>query len=404
MDQRNSRTVNRIDYWRVVFTLLIMIFHFDDTYHLFPQVTGWYIAVEFFFLVSGYFLYDRFLRKGAKESALSYTVRRFCGIYPAYVIMFVVYYLILIPVMRPTFEDFAYHVLDSVPELLLMQGFGLGRGWNYVNNTTWYLSVMLVAGYFIYAMLRYRKELFLKVIGPLLVIACYAYLYRHNGSLDAVIPVEDFFRSYMLMRGFAGMMLGVYIHLLRERFGGETFGLNSGEGGGVPAYSAVGGALTERGLKVLPVLGSFSFILVIVLATQCRYTVVDYTYLLMIAFGVFTAMLTLPAAAEDGSILPALTEGLRRSAPGSPDREGVPAAAPRLASAAAKLSAISLEMYLLHDMFRAVILPYLLPWPETAGSKLILLALYIPAVTASAAGLHFAASRAARAVKERRAA
>ena len=44
--------------------------------------------------------------------------------------------------------------------------------------------------------------------------------------------------------------------------GGETFGLNSGEAGGVPVDSA-GGALTERGLKMLPVLGSFSFILVI---------------------------------------------------------------------------------------------------------------------------------------------
>ena len=377
----NDRSFNLVDFWRIVFTLLIMTFHFDDTYDLFPQVTGWYISVEFFFLVSGYLLYDHFLKKGSEESALDYTLGRLRRIYPPYVIMFAVYYLLLIPVMKPGFEDFAYHVLDSVPELLLLQGAGLNRGWNYVNNTTWYLSVMLIAGYLIFALLKYRKELFLKVAGPLLILCCYAYLYRHNGSLDAVIPIEDFYRNYALMRGFAGMLAGVYLHLLRERLSGR---------------------LSPRAERLIPAAGCVSFALVIILATQCRYTVVDYTYLIMIAFGVFAAFLTVPASDGNGGILPAVpsraagageeagpagTRGPLRIA-GEPDASGR-----RPLSVLTVLAGITLEMYLLHDMFRAVIFPVLFPRVETTAAKLILLLVYYAAVALSAFALNRAVRR-----------
>ena len=45
---------NAIDFWRIIFTYMIVVFHFDTT---FPYVNrlgltpGWYIAVEFFFIV-----------------------------------------------------------------------------------------------------------------------------------------------------------------------------------------------------------------------------------------------------------------------------------------------------------------------------------------------------------------
>ena len=57
MDKNNS-----IPFWRIIFTYMIVMFHFDTTFPWMRElglVTGWYLAVEFFFLVSGYLIYAK---------------------------------------------------------------------------------------------------------------------------------------------------------------------------------------------------------------------------------------------------------------------------------------------------------------------------------------------------------
>ena len=51
---------NSIKLWRIVFTYMILIYHFDNAFPFSVEMelaAGWYIAVEFFFIVSGYLLY-----------------------------------------------------------------------------------------------------------------------------------------------------------------------------------------------------------------------------------------------------------------------------------------------------------------------------------------------------------
>lgn len=63
MAKSNERTVNMIEFWRVIFTLMIAVYHFNNTYSIswgkWNLTPGWYIGVEFFFIVSGYLLASR---------------------------------------------------------------------------------------------------------------------------------------------------------------------------------------------------------------------------------------------------------------------------------------------------------------------------------------------------------
>ena len=56
MRKRDYCLENSIYIWRIVFTVLIMVMHFNNVYSKIyenPHITGgWYIAVEFFFIVS----------------------------------------------------------------------------------------------------------------------------------------------------------------------------------------------------------------------------------------------------------------------------------------------------------------------------------------------------------------
>ena len=88
MRKRDYCLENSIYIWRIVFTVLIMVMHFNNVYSKIyenPHITGgWYIAVEFFFIVSGYLLMVRAEANGKEESALRYTARRFMKLYPEY--------------------------------------------------------------------------------------------------------------------------------------------------------------------------------------------------------------------------------------------------------------------------------------------------------------------------------
>ena len=72
---------------------MIMIYHFDT--HFFVRsivceggVFGWYIAVDFFFMVSGFLLYQKAEKDGNTLNAFGYTLGRVKKIYPAYLLAF----------------------------------------------------------------------------------------------------------------------------------------------------------------------------------------------------------------------------------------------------------------------------------------------------------------------------
>ncbi len=192
---------------RFIFMLVIAIWHFG---RINPFTHG-YIAVDFYFLLSGYLLYGSYVRH--KYDALKYTVEKFKRFYPEYIFVFVIAFLMKLNLLLRD-SDAVTLFLNAIPEGLMINSVGVFGGG--VNPASWYVSVLMVGGGILYAVLHWNKNVALSIMFPLLVLFSYTYLMGFGGSLEQF--ANDGFISQCLLRGMAGMALGVVLAALKERY------------------------------------------------------------------------------------------------------------------------------------------------------------------------------------------
>lgn len=199
---QNNRQAS-IEAFRFFFMLVIILWHFSR----FNPFTYGYIVVDFFFMLSGFFLYKSFNRN--RQSAYAYTIDKVKKFAPEYVLIFFVIFLVKSVLV---YKDDSLSVLYSaIPELLMIQGVGFG---SVINTPTWYISVMLIAGCVIYALLRVK--ILAELLLPLAVISIYIYLFHRSPSIETFDRVGLLYLP--LLRGFAGMGYGVLVSRLSIRY------------------------------------------------------------------------------------------------------------------------------------------------------------------------------------------
>ncbi len=324
---------NAIVFWRIVFTYMIVAFHFSTTFPWMTEVgvvPGWYLAVEFFFLVSGYLIYakfdDQLKRYG---SAVRFTLHRFATIWPEYIISFILTFTAIVCLGKNKLPVIPL-IFDSKFEILLLQGIGLDRGWDYINPTLWYLSVMILSGFIIFFFLKYLKRFFVGYLAPALIILFLFLIVYNVGDLDVAViqPGENV--NYPLFRGLAEMCLGMYACMLT-------------------------GWMKDHGdEKIWKCTGALSMVAAIIVSTYAGHSRFDLLVLALLFVGVSAAFL-----------------------PGGSDHPFIK-----------KWSGITLEIYLLHELFRTHIFPALFSRDNEIGQKLLIMLLYMVAVTLAAVLLH----------------
>jgi hypothetical protein len=220
MKVNEYRQGNSIYIWRIVFTVLIMVMHFNNVYSKIyenPHITGgWYIAVEFFFIVSGYLLMARAEVKGKEESALRYTAGRYIKLYPEYLFALLLPWLLNICIGARGKKESLLMLMDNWEELFMLQCTGLNR-FPFMSNVTWYISVMLIAGFLIYHCVTCYRETYVKFILPILLVVIYSYLHRRNADMDHWIYTDGVWLNEAVLRGLLDMNLGVAVYLLHAR-------------------------------------------------------------------------------------------------------------------------------------------------------------------------------------------
>lgn len=208
---------NMIYIWRIIFTYLIALFHFNEKYRIcydFGYQNGWYIGVEFFFIVSGFLLYRNAVPQKEKyPSTVSYMASRYSQIYPSYILSFLVTFLFG---AKGSFGERMSLLQESFWEMIGLQSVGLNRGWNDVNIAAWYISALLICSYILFFLLRNYEKVTINLLLPLSIMILYSYFYRYKGNLDIVIEMEGFYLNGALMRGFADMALGVVAARLNQ--------------------------------------------------------------------------------------------------------------------------------------------------------------------------------------------
>ena len=201
-----NKTVS-IEALRFVFMVVIAVWHFG---RINPFTHG-YIAVDFYFLLSGYLLYGSYVRH--KYDALKYTVEKLKRFYPEYIFVFVIAFFMKLNLLLRD-SDAVTLFLNAIPEGLMINSVGVFGGG--VNPASWYVSVLMVGGGILYAVLHWNKKVALSIVFPLLVLFSYTYLMGFGGSLEQF--ANDGFISQSLLRGMGGMALGVVLAALKERY------------------------------------------------------------------------------------------------------------------------------------------------------------------------------------------
>ncbi len=146
-----SERVRTLEFLRFFFMVILLSWH--GQYGFF---TKGYLVVEFFFIVSGYFLMDSYLRN-PKLSAFQFTINRVKKTYFEYILAAIIsflYYGILVSVINKSFKVEAFYKFIS--EAFILQNVGIfSGGFNY---PLWYYCVLIVGGYFLYYIIAKFKS------------------------------------------------------------------------------------------------------------------------------------------------------------------------------------------------------------------------------------------------------
>ena len=187
-----------LDFWRIVFTYLIVALHYGYS-------VGWKLGVEFFFILSGMLLAAECNIK--KTGFKQYVWKRIRRLYPHYIFSFFVFVLILdngggiaglIQVIR-----------KSMLEICMLQILGIG---DYASNhgAVWYISSLFLSSIFLYGCLKRlskRKNFFILVV--LIVLGYFSQFLFGSMCIATWESPIGFCLLPGLVRGLNEMSLGI---------------------------------------------------------------------------------------------------------------------------------------------------------------------------------------------------
>ena len=213
---------------RGICSLIIILFHFELYYKFGSHdlFSSGYIAVEFFFVLSGFLVYKSYKEKNKKEVSKA-VIDKITKMYPAY--LFALLMLISVYVLKWYGLNYIKwfktepNNINFISELLLVQSTGVSK-FDYVNGPAWYVSSLIVNTGIIVALLNVFKK-YSKYILGLITVSIYTYYFLNNFSMST-----DYFLfgvlSSALLRGIAGMSLGCLLYMITDKFGSYTKKIN----------------------------------------------------------------------------------------------------------------------------------------------------------------------------------
>lgn len=207
-----------IEFLRIGFTAVIALHHFLGAAGcgIIPHA---YLAVEFFFILSGYLLMAS-CRLHPEMEAAEYTYRRIRKLYPHYLFSFLILFCAELGVRILSggfcFAEFANLGLEALPEALFLQNIGIFDGG--LNYPLWYLSVLVVGGHFLYFCIRRYEKVMVNLVLPLLIIGTFTGIFSQGDSIEIWESTAGIYLP--LARGIADLGLGVLCCHAEEKLSG----------------------------------------------------------------------------------------------------------------------------------------------------------------------------------------
>lgn len=206
-------------FWRVIFTLMVTAIHTNWLNHH----TGWYLAVEYFFIVSGFFMMQHWDK--TKQSSFSYITDRVLKLWPhqlfSFVVLFVWSYRELLENGEGVLNKFVLHLGEALPFTYFFSNYG-ATGISFLNFPVWYISVLLFVSIIFYFIVSRHKDLFCNLLLPVIIVLVYRYFYHYCDSIN-VAEYEGILMNGFYLRGIGAMACGCLIYCLIQKLSKYTF-------------------------------------------------------------------------------------------------------------------------------------------------------------------------------------
>ena len=212
-----SRRIAVVDWAKLVYAFVIVLVHAN---YLMPGAYDWrlvecfgggYVAVEFFFIVSGFLMAKAASKTNIKSAHLGYETIQFIGrkilvILPIYVVAYMLDFILMQILNNASLYTAVKQFIYAIPYFLRyhMAGF---EGIVDPIAPAWYISSMLLAMLLLYPMFKKFKDIFSCVIAPLLTLFLYGYISQTRGNISASsIWIGSIYVGNL--RAIAGISLG----------------------------------------------------------------------------------------------------------------------------------------------------------------------------------------------------
>lgn len=191
----NNRKIHNgiISFWKFMFALMIVIFHVTINYKGNENTLLKYgaIGVEFFFIVSGYFIAKKAFSvkedcSNIGKETMSYILGKVKKFLP-YTCSAFAMFIIVDSVLKGYSLK---HYINSIWNVIFLDMSGVKT--TYISGITWYISVMLISILIIYPLIRKYKKNFTYLIAPIIVIFIGGYLAQKYGNLRFTLDMDRF--------------------------------------------------------------------------------------------------------------------------------------------------------------------------------------------------------------------
>ena len=211
-----NRTVH---FFKFYYSFIIVFYHI--AYHLKGGLPGGYMAVEFYLICAGMFLFKSFEKKEHTANLLTpiqYGVKRFSRMFPwaltGFLFVFVVKRLWIDRCFSLT--QHADYFSGDIWELLLIKINGMNDNMPLFNGPAWTMGALCIVGLVIWGLLYYDKtRWFRDWIMPVSLIFFYG-VWRHLESGDHQVWIG--WTTLSVFRTYIGMCLGYYCYKLSAKF------------------------------------------------------------------------------------------------------------------------------------------------------------------------------------------
>ena len=214
-----AKRIGEIELFRFLLTIVIMILH--SQYLLgtdIPFISG-SLAVEFFFIVSGYLmmasikkLNDKPISNLANET-VGFIWKKVYPIYPEIFVSFIIGFIFKAIARSYSIIDSVKMFMASFFEITLLQRTGVGE--ISVNSAIWYVQSMLLCMLILYPLIRKFPDMMQKVVMPVTALLVLGWLYQNYGSLLTPSAWTGFtFKGNL--RGLAELCIGASIYQVVE--------------------------------------------------------------------------------------------------------------------------------------------------------------------------------------------